>query len=118
MAGTAFSGRRPKLAAQIRAQTRTAPSPPASQPIIIPDWLDKAGAALYAHLTGELAALGLFSHLDSQALAHYCQASSDYIRFTKKIRELNEEEDGAGDLHRQGDSYQNIHPLHGLRDRA
>jgi len=113
MAGNAFSGRR-KTAKTTHTQATTAHQRlPAC-----PDWLDESSAALFTHLTGELGALGLLSTLDSQSLAQYCTAISDYIRFTRQIRRLNEQEAGSGDIQYQGETYQNISPLHSLRDRA
>jgi len=114
MAGTAFSGRRPGIKPAVNGK-RTALSEGLP---VCPDWMDKEAAALFTHLTGELSALGLLTHLDSQALAQYCTAISDYIRFTRQIRALNEQEPFSGDLHMQGESYQNVSPLHTLRDRA
>jgi len=110
MAGNAFSGRHKTAKAQTTALSQGLPA--------CPDWMDADSAALFTYLTGELSALGLLSTLDSQALAQYCTAISDYIRFTRQIRLLNEQEPFGGDLHMQGESYQNIHPLHTLRDRA
>jgi|GEM_PF-3459692 len=113
MAGNAFSGRR-KTGKTAKAQATAV-----SQGLpTCPDWMDADSAALFTYLAGELSALGLLSTLDSQALAQYCTAISDYIRFTQRIRALNEQEPFSGDLHMQGESYQNVSPLHTLRNQA
>ncbi|HLV15958.1 MAG TPA: phage terminase small subunit P27 family [Pseudomonas sp.] len=56
----------------------------------MPDWLDEDAQAEWNRVVPDLLKLGLISTLDRQALAQYCEAVSDYRRWTLKIRELNE----------------------------
>lgn len=56
----------------------------------MPDWLDADAQVEWDRVVPDLLKLGLISGLDRQALAQYCEAVSDYRRWTLKIRELNE----------------------------
>lgn len=56
----------------------------------MPDWLDADAQEEWGRVVPDLLKLGLISTLDRQALAQYCEAVSDYRRWTLKIRELNE----------------------------
>ena len=55
-----------------------------------PDWLDEDALAEWARVSPDLVKLGLISRLDRQALAQYCEAVSDYRRWTLRIQALNQ----------------------------
>jgi len=114
MAGTAFSGRKPKIK-PVTSGKKTAPSEGFP---VCPDWLDKDSAALFAHLSDELTKLGLLEALDTLALAQYCKAITDYKRYNQKIDALNAQEDSAGDIQQTENGYQHISIWHTLRNRA
>lgn len=62
-----------------------------------PDWLDEDALAEWRRVTPDLLKLGLITRLDRQVLAQYCEAISDYRRWTLKIQELNQSMD-RGDV--------------------
>ncbi|AQZ96565.1 phage terminase small subunit P27 family [Halopseudomonas phragmitis] len=63
-----------------------------------PDWLDDDACAEWERVGPDLVLLGLVTRLDRQALAQYCEAVSDYRRWTLKIQRLNDELEGRGDV--------------------
>ena len=63
-----------------------------------PDWLDEHARAEWDRVGPDLVLLGLITRLDRQALAQYCEAVSDYQRWTLKIQRLNDEMEGRGDV--------------------
>lgn len=110
MAGNANSGR-PSLPASVHllrgdpskqgmaalqaaAQTPAVPvqAPPK------PDFLSPDAAVEWDRVTEALLALGWISQLDMMALATYCEAVADWVRFRRKITELNEAQEYSGDL--------------------
>lgn len=101
MAGNGNSGRPPKPAVvhllngnrskknpQDLLREATAPAVPIEAPDM-PDWLDAEAQQEWHRVVPDLLKLGLVSTLDRQALAQYCEAVSDYRRWTLKIQELN-----------------------------
>lgn len=66
----------------------------------MPDWLDEDAQAEWARVVPDLVKLGLISSLDRQLLAQYCEAVSDYARWTVKIQQLNNSlaSPGGGDV--------------------
>lgn len=62
-----------------------------------PDWLDDDAMAEWGRVLPDLLKLGLITRLDRQVLAQYCEAISDYRRWTLKIQELNQSMD-RGDV--------------------
>jgi P27 family predicted phage terminase small subunit len=63
-----------------------------------PDWLDEEACAEWERVTPDLIKLGLISRLDRQALAQYCEAVSDYRRWTLRIQRLNASLEDKGDV--------------------
>lgn len=63
-----------------------------------PDWLDEDARAEWDRVSPDLLTLGLVSRLDRQALAQYCEAVSDYRRWTLRIQRLNEKLEDRGDV--------------------
>ncbi|WP_458725659.1 phage terminase small subunit P27 family [Pseudomonas mandelii] len=67
-----------------------------SQPVMpveappMPDWLDEDARREWERVVPDLVTLGLISKMDMQVMAQYCEAVSDYRRWTLKIQELNE----------------------------
>ena len=54
-----------------------------------PDWLDEDALAEWGRVLPDLLKLGLITRLDRQVLAQYCEAVSDYRRWTLLIQEKN-----------------------------
>lgn len=54
-----------------------------------PDWLDEDALAEWNRVVPDLLKLGLVTRLDRQVLAQYCEAVSDYRRWTLRIQEMN-----------------------------
>lgn len=73
-----------ELQAEVQQGMLAAEAPP------MPDWLDPDAQAEWGRVVPDLIKLGLITGLDRQALAQYCEAVSDYRRWTLKIREMNE----------------------------
>ncbi|MDF3842682.1 P27 family phage terminase small subunit [Pseudomonas citronellolis] len=110
MAGNANSGRPPlpatvhmlrgdpsklgKAALQAAAQ---APAVPVQAPPK-PDFLGPEASAEWDRVVAALLSLGWISVLDRMALATYCEAVGDWQRFRRKIADLNEQMEGAGDV--------------------
>jgi len=77
-----------------------------AQPVIpveappMPDWLDEDAVTEWNRVVPDLIKLGLISVLDRQALAQYCEAVSDYRRWTLLIQEKNASlsSPGGGDV--------------------
>lgn len=65
-----------------------------------PDWLDEEASREWDRVVPDLLTLGLISRLDMQVLAQYCEAVSDYRRWTMQIQNLNESmaAPGGGDI--------------------
>ncbi|WP_371369968.1 P27 family phage terminase small subunit [Pseudomonas sp. QL9] len=63
-----------------------------------PGFLSAEGSAEWDRVVEALLALGWISTLDGMALATYCEAVGDWQRFRRKIAELNEAMEGAGDV--------------------
>lgn len=63
-----------------------------------PDFLSAEGAMEWDRVVEALLALGWLSELDMMALASYCEAVGDWVRFRRKIAALNEKLDGSGDV--------------------
>lgn len=63
-----------------------------------PGWLDEAALLEWNRVAPDLLALGMISRLDRQALAQYCEAVSDYSRWTLRIQRLNEKMEDRGDV--------------------
>lgn len=63
-----------------------------------PDWLDADARTEWDRVTPDLIKLGLISRLDRQALAQYCEAVSDYRRWTLRIQRLNDSLEDKGDV--------------------
>lgn len=110
MAGNANSGRSP-LPASVHIlrgdpskQGMAALMEAARQPAVPvavppkPDFLSEEGAQEWDRVTEALLALGWISTLDMMALATYCEAVGDWVRFRRKIAELNSQLDHAGDV--------------------
>lgn len=55
----------------------------------MPDWLDEDAVGEWNRVVPDLLKLGLISVLDRQVLAQYCEAVSDYRRWTLLIQEKN-----------------------------
>lgn len=62
-----------------------------------PDFLTEEASQEWDRVTDALVALGWVSTLDMMALATYCEAVADWVRFRRKIRELSKVGD-AGDV--------------------
>jgi P27 family predicted phage terminase small subunit len=77
-----------KSAAALLAEVANPLLPVEAPPM--PDWLDADAAAEWDRVVPDLLALGLISRLDMQALAQYCEAVSEYRRWSLKIQELNQ----------------------------
>ena len=54
-----------------------------------PDWLDEDASREWDQLIPDLLKLRLISRLDGQGLAQYCEAVTEYRRFSLAIREAN-----------------------------
>ncbi|MCY1203552.1 putative phage terminase, small subunit, P27 family [compost metagenome] len=63
-----------------------------------PDFLTPEAALEWDRVVEALLALGWISSLDMMALATYCEAVADWLRFRRKIAELNEAMEGGGDV--------------------
>ncbi|MBG4091621.1 P27 family phage terminase small subunit [Pseudomonas aeruginosa] len=110
MAGNANSGRPPLPAtvhmlrgdpskqgmAALQAAAR-APAVPVEAPPK-PDFLSAEGEQEWDRVVEALTALGWISALDMMALATYCEAVGDWVRFRRKITELNAEMENSGDV--------------------
>lgn len=70
-------------------QEATSPAMPVEAPPM-PDWLDEHAEQEWNRVVPDLVTLGLVSRLDMQVLAQYCEAVSDYRRWTLRIQQLNE----------------------------
>jgi P27 family predicted phage terminase small subunit len=55
----------------------------------MPDWLDDDARQEWARVVPDMVKLGLISKMDMQAMAQYCEAVSDYRRWTLGIQQLN-----------------------------
>lgn len=110
MAGNANSGRHPLPAtvhmlrgdpskqgmAALQAAAQ-APAVPVQAPPK-PDFLSPEGSQEWDRVVEALEALGWISTLDMMALASYCEAVGDWVRFRRKIAELNDKLQGSGDV--------------------
>lgn len=63
-----------------------------------PDFLTPEAAVEWDRVVEALLALGWISSLDMMALATYCEAVADWLRFRRKIAELNTAMEGGGDV--------------------
>ncbi|WP_330114909.1 P27 family phage terminase small subunit [Pseudomonas sp. JS3066] len=63
-----------------------------------PDFLTPEAAMEWDRVVEALLALGWISSLDMMALATYCEAVADWLRFRRKIAELNAAMDSGGDV--------------------
>ncbi|MCS3467407.1 P27 family predicted phage terminase small subunit [Pseudomonas sp. JUb42] len=73
------------------------PAIPAEAPPM-PDCLTPEAIVEWQRLVPDLILLGLISKLDMMALASYCEAAADWIRFRRKIAEANAAQDDKGDV--------------------
>ncbi|POA75362.1 phage terminase small subunit P27 family [Pseudomonas sp. GW531-T4] len=102
MAGNENSGRPPKpaivhllngnpskLDRQRLMREHAEPLLPVEAPPM-PDWLDDDARQEWARVVPDLVKLRLISKMDMQVMAQYCEAVSDYRRWTLKIQQLNE----------------------------
>lgn len=110
MAGNANSGRHPLPAtvhmlrgdpskqgmAALQAASQ-APAVPVQAPPK-PDFLSPEGSQEWDRVVEALEALGWISTLDMMALASYCEAVGDWVRFRRKIAELNDKLQDSGDV--------------------
>lgn len=110
MAGNSNSGRPPlpatvhmlrgdpsKLGMAALQAAAHAPAVPVQAPPK-PDFLSAEAAQEWDRVTEALIALGWISTLDMMALATYCEAVADWVRFRRKITELNEKLEHSGDV--------------------
>ena len=109
MAGNANSGR-PPLPATVHAlrgdpskkgmaallSAAQAPVVPVAAPPK-PDFLSEEASQEWDRVTAALVSLGWVSTLDMMALASYCEAVADWVRFRRKIAELSKVGD-SGDV--------------------
>ncbi|MDH4873027.1 P27 family phage terminase small subunit [Pseudomonas sp. BN515] len=63
-----------------------------------PDFLTPEAAMEWDRVVEALLALGWISCLDMMALATYCEAVADWLRFRRKISELNATMESSGDV--------------------
>ncbi len=63
-----------------------------------PDFLTPEAALEWDRVVEALLTLGWISSLDMMALATYCEAMADWLRFRRKIAELNQAMEGGGDV--------------------
>lgn len=63
-----------------------------------PDFLSAEGSQEWDRVVEALLALGWISSLDMMALASYCEAVGDWVRFRRKIADLNERLESSGDV--------------------
>ncbi|QXH53192.1 phage terminase small subunit P27 family [Pseudomonas fakonensis] len=91
-----LNGNRSKLSpAQLMNEIKD-PSVPVGVPPK-PDFLEGAAAVEWTRITEALLALGWLAKLDQMALATYCQAYADWLRFQSLIAKKNSESaDGLG----------------------
>ncbi|MCO7594259.1 MULTISPECIES: phage terminase small subunit P27 family [Pseudomonas] len=91
-----LSGNRSKLSpAQLMNEIKD-PAVPVGVPPM-PDFLTGDAAAEWVEITEALLALGWVSRLDKMALATYCKAYGDWVRYERMIAELNAKSaDGLG----------------------
>ena len=83
-----LNGNRSKLSpAQLMNEIKD-PAVPVGVPPM-PDFLTGDAAAEWTRITEALLALGWVSRLDQMALATYCQAYGDWLRFQRLIAERN-----------------------------
>lgn len=94
-----LTGNRSKLSASALLREATQPAVPVSAPDM-PDWLDEDAVTEWQRVVPDLIALGLISVLDRQVLAQYCEAVSDYRRWTLRIQAMNANlaSPGSGDV--------------------
>lgn len=66
----------------------------------MPDCLTAEAIAEWERLVPDLIQLGLITKLDMMALATYCEAAADWMRFRRRITEINAAQDGLekGDI--------------------
>ncbi|MFC2974558.1 phage terminase small subunit P27 family [Azotobacter bryophylli] len=83
-----LNGNPSKKNARDLLQEATQPLLPVEAPPM-PDWLDEDAQAEWERVVPDLMTLGLISTLDRQVLGQYCEAVSDYRRWTLRIQELN-----------------------------
>ncbi|MCC3681336.1 P27 family phage terminase small subunit, partial [Staphylococcus epidermidis] len=60
--------------------------------------LSEEGAQEWDRVVEALMTLGWISTLDMMALASYCEAVGDWVRFRRKIAELNAKLESSGDV--------------------
>ncbi len=64
----------------------------------MPDFLSAEAQAEWGRVVPDLMSLGWVHRLDAMALASYCEATADWVKFRKKIADLNAALDGGGDV--------------------
>ena len=54
--------------------------------LVMPDYLDEAGAEVWNRLVGDAAELGLYDNLDTDTVGSYCSVTSRIISLRQKYR--------------------------------
>ncbi|WP_296258473.1 MULTISPECIES: phage terminase small subunit P27 family [unclassified Pseudomonas] len=96
-----------------------APAVPVAAPPM-PDVLSDDAVAEWERLVPDLTALGLISTLDQMALATYCQAYADWLRYQRLIAKRNADsaDDLGGDIQTFKTGAQQMHVLRQLANDA
>ncbi|OUM34760.1 terminase [Pseudomonas putida] len=86
----------------------------------MPDVLSDDAVAEWERLIPDLTALGLISTLDQMALATYCQAYADWLRYQRLIAQRNAQstDDLGGDIQTFKTGAQQMHVLRQLANDA
>lgn len=132
MAGNGNSGRPSKPAAlhllqgnrskknfnELIEEIKSPAVPVAAPPM--PDVLSDDAVAEWERLLPDLTALGLISTLDQMALATYCQAYADWLRYQRMIAQRNakSDDDLGGDIQTFKTGAQQMHVLRQLANDA
>ncbi len=132
MAGNGNSGRPSKPAAlhllqgnrskknfnELIEEIKSPAIPVAAPPM--PDVLSDDAVAEWERLIPDLTALGLISTLDQMALATYCQAYADWLRYQRLIAQRNAKsaDDLGGDVQTFKTGAQQMHVLRQLANDA
>ncbi|MCQ9422709.1 phage terminase small subunit P27 family [Pseudomonas sp. LJDD11] len=103
-----------ELIAEVKQPTVPVDAPP------MPDILSDDAAAEWERVIPDLIALGLVSRLDLLALATYCQAYGDWLKYQRLIAKRNRESDDelAGDVQTFKTGAQQMHVLRQLANDA
>lgn len=92
-----LNGNRSKQSMAALQAAAHAPAVPVQAPPK-PDFLGPEASEEWDRVSAALVSLGWVSSLDMMALATYCEAVGDWVRFRRKIRDLNAAQEGSGDV--------------------